>query len=341
MKPYFEISTKKVLEQYNKIKSISDIVSYSSKTNPTITSILENNTDCLISIHFENELVHVKDKSRVLFIGQGWDNDRIDNLIKLGVNKFIVDNIEDLNILIDYIEKNNVNIELLLRVKLKEMTLRTEKYFVFGMETEVVKKQIETLSQHHNVTKLGIHFHRKTQNMAEWELEHELKDMFNETIFKKIDYVNIGGGLPSIYSNTNIKIFDSIYKKILELKQWLNEQNVQLISEPGRYIAGPSGKLVTKIISVHDNNIIVNASVYNTNVDALITSLRLLVEGEKEKGKAYVIKGLTPCSMDLFRYRVYLDNVNVGNKLVFLNAGAYNFSSDFCNLEKIETKVIE
>ena len=45
--------------------------------------------------------------------------------------------------------------------------------------------------------------------------------------------------------------------------------------------------------------------------------------------------------MDLFRYRAYLENPKKGDALVFLNAGAYNFTTDFCDLEKLETEVTE
>ena len=91
------------------------------------------------------------------------------------------------------------------------------------------------------------------------------------------------------------------------------------------------------------NNIIVDASVYNSDMDALIVPVKLLVEGELKKGEgeAYVIKGVTPCSMDLFRYRVYLKDLKEGDEIVFLNAGAYNFSTEFCDLEKIEVETIE
>jgi ornithine decarboxylase len=54
-----------------------------------------------------------------------------------------------------------------------------------------------------------------------------------------------------------------------------------------------------------------------------------------------VIKGVTPCSLDLFRYRVYLKNPKVGDEITFLNAGAYNFTTDFCNLEKIENEILK
>ncbi len=118
---------------------------------------------------------------------------------------------------------------------------------------------------------------------------------------------------------------------------------IKMFIEPGRFIAAPAGKLVCYITGVYENNIIVNASVYNTDMDAILVPVKLLIEGELEKGsgRPYVVKGSTPCSMDLFRYRVYLDNPKVGDKIVFLNAGAYNFASDFCDLEKLETEIID
>jgi len=45
--------------------------------------------------------------------------------------------------------------------------------------------------------------------------------------------------------------------------------------------------------------------------------------------------------MDIFRYKVYLNSPKVGDKIRFLNAGAYNFSSDFCNLKKLKTEIVE
>ncbi|MBU0615504.1 MAG: decarboxylase, partial [Nanoarchaeota archaeon] len=76
-------------------------------------------------------------------------------------------------------------------------------------------------------------------------------------------------------------------------------------------------------------------------MDAIIVPVKLLIEGERQEGTPYAVKGCTPCSMDLFRYKVYLDDPKVGDMLVFLNAGAYNFASDFCDLEKLPTEVVE
>ena len=343
MKPKFILSKSKVLEQYNKAHSVADIVSYSSKTNPLVTPILEEHSDAMFSIHFINELKHVQDKRRVLFLAQAWTEEVIADLVAQGIRWFAVDNETDLEILLSYLDKNDVTINLLLRLKLKENTLRTEKYFVFGMTSDVINTRIRELRRNTKVDKLGIHFHRKTQNMSEWNYQYEMPNILDEDVLEMMDVMNIGGGLPSEYANTNVNVVHSIMAKITEFKSWLNERNIQLVIEPGRFICAPAVKLHTTIVGMHGDTIIVNASVYNTDMDALIVPVKLLIEGELPKGgsEPYVVKGSTPCSMDLFRYRVYLDNPQVGDTLIFVNAGAYNFTTEFCDLDKIETMVVE
>jgi ornithine decarboxylase len=181
--------------------------------------------------------------------------------------------------------------------------------------------------------------------VAEWNLQYDLEHMFPDSVFDSIDVINIGGGLPSVYANTNRDVISSVTRRISSLKAWLNSKDVRLMVEPGRFIAAPAGKLIAQIIRIYENNIVVNASVYNSDMDAILVPVKLLVEGEFERSdpgaRPFVIKGLTPCSLDLFRYRVYLREPRVGDSIVFLNAGAYNFSSDFCNLEKIETRFVD
>ncbi len=338
--PVFLLSEKKVLEQFNKMKKVSDIVSYSSKTNPEVTKILEKKTNCLFSIHLENELINVKNKKRVVFLAPSWNQKQIHELIKQKISFFVIDNEPDLLELLEYLKNHETKINLLLRMKLKELTIRTEKYFVFGMNSDSINEWIPKLKQNPKIEKIGVHFHRKTQNMSEWNLKFELENMLTKKSFELIDLINIGGGLPSIYANTNEKVINSILKKIIKFKKWVNSKKIKLIIEPGRFISAPAIKLKTTIIGLYENNIIVNASVYNSDLDALIVPVKLLIEGElkKGKGKPFIVKGITPCSMDLFRYRVYLKKPKIGDNLIFLNAGAYNFTTDFCNLEKIKTK---
>ncbi len=344
---YFEISKSKVLSQFEKVAEHCDTVSYSSKTNPTVSGILESESSCLFSVHLVNELANIKDHSRVLFLAQAWNSEEIAYLLSLGVSRFAVDNLHDLDVLEKYLFKNKeTKIEmLLLRLKLAERSIRTEKYFVFGITSEMINKKIKELKLNLQIQSLGIHFHRKTQNMAEWNYGFELAEIFDTEFFDSIDVINMGGGLPAQYANTDMRLLNGIFAKIDSFRSWCSERKIKLIIEPGRFIAAPSGKLVSKVIAVDNSTIVVNASVYNSDMDAIIVPVKLLVEGELTKGeddsKQYVIKGLTPCSLDLFRYRIYLKKLEVGDSLVFLNAGAYNFASNFCNLDTPEVRIVE
>jgi len=145
----FILSKSKVLEQYSKVNFTR--VSFSSKTNPLISRILEEETDCLFSIHLINELNNIKDKSRVLFLAQAWDEELISKLVNDGITKFVVDNEPDLEVLLAYLESSSVSIDLMLRIKLKENTIRTEKYFVFGMNSDIVNSRIKELKENFRI----------------------------------------------------------------------------------------------------------------------------------------------------------------------------------------------
>jgi ornithine decarboxylase len=341
MKARFVLSKSKLLEQYNIVKNLSDSVSYSLKTNPVIGRVLEELTDCWFSVHFIQSLDTIKDKGRVCFIGQSWTDDDLDILFKKGVRSFIVDNEKDLNTLLDYIKSKDCMINLFLRMRMKEYTIKTEKHFVFGMYSSQINELIPKLRKNSKINKLGMHFHRKTQNISEWSLKEELQDVLNENTLRQIDLLNIGGGIPVKYKNYSDDVLPYIFDKIKELKEWLNGYSIELIIEPGRFLAAPCIKLETEIIGINDNTIVVNCSVYNSAMDTFVAHIRLLVEGELEKGMQYTIKGCTPDSMDVFRYRAYLENPKIGDKITFLNAGAYTFSTDFCNLAKLETVIVD
>ncbi|OGI15952.1 decarboxylase [Candidatus Micrarchaeota archaeon RBG_16_49_10] len=332
----FIVSKPKVLEQYKMLRDLALEVSYSVKNFTEICWVLEDNTDSFFSAHMFQSLQFVKDMTKVWFLAQAWNHDFIEKLVGIGVRNFVVDNEADLEPLVKYLDGKNVKINLLLRMRLKEHTIHTGKYFVFGMYSHQINGLIPQLRDNKNIDKLGIHFHRKTQNTSEWFIKDEISQVIAKETLEKIDLFNIGGGIPIEYKNTSGSNLKQIFQRIAEFKEWLGkEYNVKTIIEPGRFIAGPPTKLETEVLSVHGNNVIVNASVYNSSLDTIVFGLKLLVEGELEEGEDFLIKGCTPCSMDIFRYNVKLKQPKVGDKVVFLNAGAYNFASDFCNLPKL------
>jgi len=341
----FILSKKVLLEQIKKLEDLGLQISYSYKTNGVVGDVLQELCSSVnFSIHSIYELEKIKDKSKVWFFTQAENKEELKKLLEKGIRKFVVDNEVDLNRLLAIVEKENQKIILSLRMKFQEHRVGSGKYFVYGMNSKKVNKIILNCKDNKNILELGIHLHRKSQNTSEWEIKQELEDSLNEESLKIIKFVNLGGGLPSEYRGYTSKILNYIFSKLKDAKKFLDNFGIKTIIEPGRFIAAPCIKLVTEIIQIYDANIIINTTIYNCSLDTILTGTKMLVENELEEsscGDFYLIKGNSPTRDDIFRYKVKLNCPFVGGKIIFLNAGAYNYSTDFFGYNPLKTEIVD
>jgi len=150
--------------------------------------------------------------------------------------------------------------------------------------------------------------------------------------------------LPVKYKSYTAEVLPYIFEKLEKVVAWLKLKNVDTFIEPGRFIAAPAIKLEVEIIQIQNNNLVVNTTIYNCALDCVLTGTKMLVEGEldiEDEGGYYLIKGNSPTRDDIFRYKVKLNNPKVGDKIVFLNAGAYNYTTDFFGYTKIKTLTLD
>ena len=344
----FILSKKVLREQVKKLEEMGLKVSYSYKTNRVVGKVLqeiEEGKNVDFSIHAKEEIEDIKDKNKIWFFTQAESEEEIKEILNKGVKNFVVDNEVDFEKLLKVIEKLEIKINLSLRMKFQEHRIGTGKYFVYGMPSKKINELILKIKENGLIEKLGIHLHRKSQNTSEWEIIEELRDSLTEENLKRINFVNIGGGLPSFYASSNVDVFDYIFSKLKNTREWLEERRIETIIEPGRFLAAPCIKLIVEIIQKYDNNLIINTTLYNCALDTLLTETKMLVEGElsdKEEGEYFLIKGNSPTRDDIFRYKVKLrKGIKIGDKIVFLNAGAYNYSTDFFGYKLLETEVRE
>ncbi len=337
----FILSKKIVKEQINKLLEHKLKVSYSYKTNSVVGKILQEiYPEINFSIHAKEEIDEIDDKSKIWFFTQAESEEELEKIMGEGIENFVVDNEVDLNKILKVIDGRKINLSL--RMKFQEHRVNTGKYFVYGMSSKKISEIVEKIRGNSNISKLGIHLHRKTQNTSEWNIMGEVKDSLSKDILEKIDFINVGGGLPSTYISYTSKVLPYIFSKLDEARIFLEQFGVEMHIEPGRFIAAPCIKLETEIIQIYDNNIIINTTIYNCALDTLLTSSKLLVEGElnsTEEGESYLIKGNSPTRDDIFRYRVKLKNPKIGDKITFLNAGAYNYTTDFFGYTKLKTEI--
>jgi len=344
----FILSKKVLREQVEKLRKLGLKISYSYKTNQIVGNVLQEmkeTEDLFFSIHVKEEINEINDKKKIWFFTQAESEEELKNILEKGIENFVVDNEVDLKRILDLIRKEKKKINLSLRMKFLEHRIGTGKYFVYGMPSVKVNELILKLKDNQFLKGLGVHIHRKSQNTSEWEIVDDLEDSLTKESLEIISFVNLGGGLPSVYRNSSEKIFNYIFEKLSSAKKWLEEKNIDVIIEPGRFLAASCIRLETEILQRYANNLIINTTLYNCALDTLISGTRLRVLGERdseEDGENFLIKGNSPTRDDIFRYKVKLNSkIKVGDKIVFLNAGAYNYTTDFFGYKKLKTEILE
>jgi ornithine decarboxylase len=345
MQAKFILSKRKLLDQVKILEDLGLKISYSYKTNREVGNVLQDISDVDFSIHAKQEIDDINDKNRVWFFTQAESEDELKDLLERGIRNFVIDNEVDLDRILNVICRARVKINLSLRMKFKEHRIGSGKYFVYGMGAEKVKQKILEISGNEFVSRLGVHIHRKSQNTSEWGIKEEIEDSLG-SVLDKIQFINFGGGLPVEYRSYSSKVLPYIFGRVKDAADWLKEKNVESYIEPGRFLCAPCVRLETEIIQVYDKNIVINTTIFNCALDCVLTNTKMLVEDELDAdsdGCDFLIKGNSPTRDDIFRYKVRLGNSKsrVGEKIVFLNAGAYNYTTDFFGYKKLGTEIVE
>ncbi|MBU0757232.1 MAG: hypothetical protein KKF44_04150, partial [Nanoarchaeota archaeon] len=227
-----------------------------------------------------------------------------------------------------------------------------ESISMLGTPIEESLELIKEIVTNKNFNYLGIHNHLVSQNTNLELWEKNIKSLSEFVLDLKINHnirskiLDIGGGYPIKYhSPQNVPTIQEIIKKI---QKHFTKLDCQLYIESGRYIMGPAAILISKIetIKIYRGKkvMIIDSSVYSSSMDTLVVGLLLnclnISKENSQKMCEYIIRGQTPCSLDIFRRKVILPEVKEGDFIVFINAGAYNYSSDFTLVNKAQEYVI-
>lgn len=186
----------------------------------------------------------------------------------------------------------------------------------------------------------GISFHVGSQasNVMAWgnaieQLEPILLELQKNDI--KLDVIDIGGGFPCQYAtSTDVPSLQDISSYIYEKYKILPYQP-KLLLEPGRGMIADTGIAVAEVIArverKGNNWLFLDLGVYNGLFETMayqgstrypVSSLRpVLSSGET----LFSLAGPTGDSPDIISKEVLLpSDVNVGDKLIFHNVGAYS-----------------
>lgn len=147
------------------------------------------------------------------------------------------------------------------------------------------------------------------------------------------DYIDIGGGFGISYKKQFLGLnFNKLGKELMNAchKAKVDPDSFSLILEPGRYLVGSSGYLITKIINIKRsfrNFIGIDANMSSLVRPAMYGARHRIIPLYKiKKYKRYIVCGQACENSDIFGRYNLPDDLKEGDYLVICDAGAYGYS---------------
>ncbi len=203
----------------------------------------------------------------------------------------------------------------------------------FGLSFIRAKEIFLKRANYKNIQIEGLHMHIGSQIISLKPYEEAVRKMveFIEELKKEgvpIQWLNIGGGMGITYKEEIPPTPSQLADAILPL---IEKTGCKLIIEPGRFIVGNAGILITKVlytkISEDRNFIIVDAGMNSLVRVALYGAYHEILSEEQKDGTIVAdVVGPICENTDFFAKNRELPPFKQGDYLIIMSTGAFSFS---------------
>ena len=260
---------------------------------------------------------------------------------KYGVKNFSLDSKDEL---IKIIESTNQAKDLVLfvRVTVSNEHAEIDLSKKFGALSSEATGLLRLTKQY--AKKIGLSFHVGSQCMHPISYSKGIAEI--GSIIKRTriipDFINVGGGFPTIYPDLVPQSIENYFKEIKEaLKNLKLEKLPEIICEPGRAIVAESGSTIVRVNLRKKQKLYINDGTYGTLFDAgfpnIVYPSKLITNGRviSKKLTSFDFYGPTCDSMDYMKGPFILpNNVKENDYIELGQLGAYGltFRTDFNGL---------
>ena len=344
--PFYLYSYKTLIDHYRKIKAafhaINPLICFSVKSNANLAvlrALVKNGAG--LDIVSGGELYRAKlagvNSKKVVYAGVGKKHEEIEEAMKFGILFFNVESEEELGEIQKVAFRLNKKVNVAIRIN-PDVIPKTHRYIAtgkgeskFGLDFETVHKIFNTRWKYPNLNMRGVHIHIGSQILNADPFTKAIKRVLEFLKDCKIDvnYFNIGGGLGIVYSIENPQTAKSFAKSIMPL---LKKSKLKIILEPGRFISGNSGILVTKVLYMkrtpRKTFVIVDGGMSDLIRPSLYEAYHKIVPvsvSENSSSNAEKVDVVGPiCETgDFFGKDRYLPLMTKGSLVAVMAAGAY------------------
>ena len=252
---------------------------------------------------------------------------------KYGVKTFALDTKDELIKIIES-TSNAKDLELFVRVAVSNEHAEIDLSKKFGAINSEAAGLLRLVKQHSK--KIGLSFHVGSQCMHPISYSKGISEIANIIKKTKIvpDYLNIGGGFPTIYPDlippSLESYFDEIKKGLENLKI---EKLPEIICEPGRALVAESGSTIVRVNLRKKQKLYINDGTYGTLFDAGVPNIvypsKMITDGRviSKKLTSFDFYGPTCDSMDYMKGPFLLpNNVKENDYIELGQLGAYGLT---------------
>ena len=347
--PVYVYSSNYVKTQINKIcnafRKVSPLVCYSMKANSNMGILkIVKESGCGVDIVSGGEMMKALkagfNAKKIVFAGVGKTRGEITDALKKGIYLFNVESIGELKAINETagnmrkIVSVNLRINLDVDVDTHHYTKTAKKETKFGMPENQVRSIIKNRRNFRHINISGIQFHLGSNiksSVFYIKALRKLKNFLTDINFTP-SVIDIGGGFGIQYRNEPIEPIEDFGKKICDFFV-KNFPDVLMIIEPGRFIVGNAGILLTRVIynkkTAHRNFLIVDAGMNDLIRPSLYGSYHEIFPAALKKGKSVKYDIVGPiCETGDFlgKDRKLPGNLTSGDVIAVMSAGAYGFS---------------
>lgn len=279
---------------------------------------------------------------RIVYASVGKTDAEIEDAIRIGVLFFNVESIPELENINRISEKLNKVTRVALRIN-PDVAPKTHRFITtgkltnkFGIDFKSVYKIMLLREALANIKISGLHIHigsQITESAPFVEAVTKVAEFIKKLKDKGInlEYLNIGGGLGIIYDRETPQTAKKYARRILPI---LKKTGLKIILEPGRFIVGNAGILVTKVLYIKSapkkRFVIVDAGMNDLIRPALYDAYHqiLPLRAGSKAGRTEKVDVVGPIceSADFFAKERNLPLLSEGEYLAVMGAGAYGFS---------------
>lgn len=333
------------LEINDAFVSIQKLICFSVKANSNLT-ILKNlvglgaGLDIVSGGELKRALAAGCPGEKIVFAGVGKRKDEIKDAIEAGIKMFNVESFPELMRINEIAQSLGTVAKVSLRVN-PDVDPKTHKYITtgkkenkFGLDFEIALHVFEQSRDLKSIEIIGIHCHvgsQITEDRPFLEALDRVKEFLDSLRAARfnISVFNFGGGLGIVYKDEQPQTAREFADKVLPHLKGLGVKEV--IFEPGRYIAGNSGILVSEVQYIKESGsktfVIVDAAMNDLMRPALYEAYHEIIAVHKTGSYRNVdIVGPICESGDFFSKDRKLDIVAEGDFIAIMSAGAYGFT---------------